>query len=117
MNADVAAAADAEQFVRTLAREDRVLLDVRDELYGGTWDELERDLRARLAGKPYIFKLASRIEDDLKRIERLRGYEVEHGVDLRAVVRKVEKVENLEKVEKVKGEGGSSAGGGSEVVS
>ena len=55
-----------------LAPEDRVLRDVRDQLYGGDWDELERDLRARLEGKPYIFKLATKIEEDLARIARLR---------------------------------------------
>ena len=60
-----------------LAPEDRVLRDVRDQLYGGDWDELERDLRARLEGKPFIFKLASKIEEDLARIARLRQAERE----------------------------------------
>lgn len=69
-------------YVRSLAHADRVLVDVRDQLYGGAWDELERDLRARLEGKPFIFKLASKIEEDLGRIERLRRYEAAHGVDL-----------------------------------
>jgi hypothetical protein len=40
------------------------------------------DLQARLEGGPYIFKLASRIEDDLERIEQLRAFEQAHGVDL-----------------------------------
>ncbi len=75
-----------EEFVRSLSREDRVLVDVRDQLYGGAWDELERDLRARLVGKPYIFKLATKIEEDLARIERLRRYEAAHGVDLGRVL-------------------------------
>ncbi|HVY61873.1 MAG TPA: hypothetical protein VHF22_09480 [Planctomycetota bacterium] len=79
-----------EQFARALAREDRVLLDVRDELYAGDWDELERDLRARLAGKPYIFKLATKIEEDLARIERLRRFETARGVDLGEVTRQGE---------------------------
>jgi hypothetical protein len=63
--------------VTDLAPEDRVLRDVRDQLYGGDWDELERDLRARLEGKPYIFKLATKIEEDLARIARLRQAERE----------------------------------------
>lgn len=79
-----------EPFVRALAQEDRVLVDVRDELYGGDWAELEHDLKARLLGKPYIFKLASKIEEDLKRIERLRGYEAAAGVDLGEVLRRTE---------------------------
>jgi hypothetical protein len=79
-----------EEFARALAREDRVLLDVRDELYAGDWKELERDLRARLAGKPFIFKLASKIEEDLDRIDRLRRFEAARGVDLGEVLRRNE---------------------------
>lgn len=79
-----------EEFLRALSREDRVLVDVRDELYAGEWDELEGDLRARLAGKPYIFKLASKIEEDLGRIERLRRFEKARGVDLGELLRRAE---------------------------
>jgi hypothetical protein len=73
-------------FARGLLPADRTFLAVRDELYGGSWDDVERDLRARLAGKPYIFKLATKIEEDLERIARLRRFEAEHGVDLRRVL-------------------------------
>ena len=55
---------------------------LKGELYEGNWDEMIADLKARLAGGPYIFKLANRIEDDLDRIERLRGFEKQHSVDL-----------------------------------
>ncbi len=79
--------ASAAERVRSLAKEERLLLEVRDELYGGSWDELEADLRARLAGKPYIFQLATRIEEDLSRVERLREFEEENGVDLGALLR------------------------------
>jgi hypothetical protein len=40
------------------------------------------DLRNRLAGKPYIFKLASRIQDDIERIEQMQKFEADHKVDL-----------------------------------
>jgi hypothetical protein len=40
------------------------------------------DLRNRLAGKPYIFKLANRIQDDIKRIEQMRKFEIEQKTDL-----------------------------------
>ena len=40
------------------------------------------DLNARLEGRPYIFKLAHRITDDLERIRRLREFEQHHGVKL-----------------------------------
>jgi hypothetical protein len=40
------------------------------------------DLRARLEGRPFIFKLATRISEDLERIERLRAFEDQQRVDL-----------------------------------
>ena len=48
----------------------------------GDWDEMVADLQARLEGRPYIFKLAHRITDDLERIRRLRQFEQSCGVDL-----------------------------------
>jgi len=65
-----------------MSREEHVLLVLRHELYEGSWDEMEADLRARLEGRPYIFKLANRIADDLDRIQRLREFERIHDVDL-----------------------------------
>ena len=81
--------AEIEAYARSLSRTDRTLLAVRDELYAGSWEELEHDLRARLHGKPYIFKLATKIEEDLERIARLREFEERHGVDLRKVLRNI----------------------------
>ncbi|RME73936.1 MAG: hypothetical protein D6776_06150 [Planctomycetota bacterium] len=80
-------APEVEAFARALSRDDRTFLVLRDELYAGRWEDVEADLRARLDGKPFIFQLATRIEEDLERIERLRRFESEHGVDLRAVIR------------------------------
>lgn len=80
---------ETERYARSLAPADRAFLALRDELYGGAWDDIERDLRARLAGKPYIFRLASKIEEDLERIARLKRFEEEHGVDLREVLREL----------------------------
>lgn len=65
---------------------DRTFVHVRDLLYGGSWQELECDLQDRLAGKPFVFKLATRIEEDLARIERLRALEQQHGVNLADVL-------------------------------
>ena len=73
-------------FAEGLAHEERVLLLVRDELYGGSWHELEADLLARRERKPAIFKLNTRIDEDLGRISNLRAYEREHGVDLRRLL-------------------------------
>lgn len=70
------------KFVQNLAPEERLLILLRDELYGGRWDYLRQDLEDRKAGRPYVFKLASRIEDDLRRIERLEAYEKKYGINL-----------------------------------
>jgi hypothetical protein len=40
------------------------------------------DLQARLNNKPYIFKLANRITDDIDRIKRLDEFEQKNSVDL-----------------------------------
>lgn len=71
-----------QQFVESLTSEERMLVVLKRELYEGSWDEMVSDLRARLEGRPYIFKLAHRIVDDLDRIDRLRQYEHRSGADL-----------------------------------
>ena len=71
-----------QQFVESMAREERMLVVLKRELYEGNWDEMVADLQARLEGRPYIFKLAHRIADDLERIHRLRQFEQTNGVDL-----------------------------------
>ena len=71
-----------QEFFSRMSREEKQLLLLRNELYDGSWDEMETDLSHRLDRKPYIFRLMNRIEEDLARIERLRAYEDEHNVDL-----------------------------------
>ncbi len=79
---DDSADAQVHQFVERLSREERVLIVLKRELYEGSWDDMVADLSARLEGRPYIFKLATRITEDLERIERLREFERQSGVDL-----------------------------------
>ena len=74
------------EYARSLDEPSRLLLAVRDELYGGDWELLVQDLGDRLAGRPYIFRLASRIQDDLDRIRRMREFETSRHVDLREYV-------------------------------
>jgi hypothetical protein len=69
-------------FVERLTREERMLIVIRRELYDGSWDDMVADLRARLEGRPYIFKLVHRISEDLERIARLRAFEEENCADL-----------------------------------
>ncbi len=66
--------------------EERTLVVIRDELYAGAWDEMLKDLDSRLAAKPYVFKLATRIEDDVARIRKLREFEEEHHLNLKDYV-------------------------------
>ncbi len=71
-----------QRFVEGMTSEERMLVVLRSELYEGRWQEMTDDLRARLDGRPYIFKLAHRITDDLSRIERLSDFEQRLGIDL-----------------------------------
>jgi hypothetical protein len=71
------------KYYDSLSEEAKMLLVLRDELYMGSWDPMEEDLKNRLKGKPYIFKLVHRIEEDLERIAVLRAYESKHNLNLR----------------------------------
>ena len=75
-------AEDHHAFVKSLLPEEIQLLVLCDELYDGSWEEMRRDLEDRRDGKPFIFKLVNRIDEDLKRIDRLSKYEERHGLNL-----------------------------------
>ena len=69
-------------YVSSLRSEECDLVRLRDELYEGSWDFMQQDLRNRLFGKPYIFKLVNKIESDLETIEKLKDYEQENKINL-----------------------------------
>ena len=69
-------------FVGRLSDEQRMLIVLKSQLYDGRWDAMLDDLKNRLAGKPYIFKLVNRIKDDIARIEQLQAFEREYQIDL-----------------------------------
>ena len=71
-----------QAFVAGLSDEHRMLVVLKSQLYSGQWEPMLDDLRNRLAGKPYIFKLVNRIRDDIERIETMRQFEESHQVDL-----------------------------------
>ncbi|MCF7955475.1 MAG: hypothetical protein K9M75_06715 [Phycisphaerae bacterium] len=79
---NVSSDAAVDDFVSRLSNEHKMLVVLKAQLYGGSWEAMLDDLNNRLAGKPYIFKLVNRINEDVERIEILRGFEVEHGIDL-----------------------------------
>lgn len=69
-------------FVNGLSDEHRMLVVLKAQLYDDMWEPMLDDLRNRLAGKPYIFKLVNRIQDDIKRIEKMQEFESENNIDL-----------------------------------
>lgn len=73
---------DVRRFVSSLDDQHRMLVVLKRQLYGGHWAPMLADLQNRLDGKPYIFKLANRIKDDIERIERLKAFENDNEVDL-----------------------------------
>lgn len=79
---DEAVSKAVSDFVNGLSEEQRMLVALKAQLYDGMWEPMLDDLRNRLAGKPYIFKLASRIQDDIERIERMSEFEAEQNIDL-----------------------------------
>jgi hypothetical protein len=81
-SSDTAVSKAVSEFVSSLSEEHRMLVVLKAQLYDGTWEPMLDDLRNRLSGKPYIFKLANRIQDDIERIEQMQGFESEHKVDL-----------------------------------
>lgn len=69
-------------FVKGLSAEHKMLIVLKSQLYGGKWEPMYQDLKNRLSGQPYIFKLATRINDDIERIEEMRRFEKAHNADL-----------------------------------
>ena len=65
-----------------MSRAEVQLLALRGILYDGSWEEMVLDLQARKVGKPYVFKLQNRIEEDLQRIQGLMEYEAKNNVNL-----------------------------------
>lgn len=67
-----------------------MLLRMRDTLYEGSWEDFERDLRARAEGQPHVFEtvptspeMKATIQNHLAMIDRLRAWEAEHDGVLR----------------------------------
>ena len=73
---------EVQGFVDQMTAEERMLVLLQKELYEGSWQAMLTDLQNRLEGRPFIFKLANRIRDDISRIEKLRSFEEKHGVQL-----------------------------------
>lgn len=81
-NAEPTANKVVTDFIASLSNESKMLITLKSQLYGNSWAPMAEDLKNRLTGKPYIFKLASRIQDDIKRIEQLDDFEKTNNIDL-----------------------------------
>lgn len=69
----------------------RMLLDVRDTLYDGSWADFKLDLEARTKGKPHVFEtvptspdMLDTIRGHLAMIEQMAGWEIRHHTRLRS---------------------------------
>ena len=69
-----------------LSDEHRMLLRMRDTLYEGSWEDFERDLRARMEGRPHVFDtvpetpgMTTTIANHMRMIDAMRTWEAEHG--------------------------------------
>ncbi len=72
----------ANQFLTSLEQPERMLVILRDELYEKSWDLMINDLKARLNGEPFIFKLADKIDKDLQSVEKIRTFENQNDINL-----------------------------------
>lgn len=81
------------RFMDRLTEEQKLLLVLKRDLYDNKWEPMLQDLESRLKGKPYVFKLANRIEDDLKRIAQIRELEQHYEVDLTDFIETLEQME------------------------
>jgi len=77
--------------IEHLTEEERMLIVLQSELYDHSWQSMLDDLRNRLDGKPFIFKLASRIQDDIARIEKLKTLEEKHDLKLAEFIKPPQK--------------------------
>ena len=81
------------RFMDRLTDEHKLLLVLKRELYDHDWSAMQSDLQNRLQCKPYVFKLANRIEDDLERIEELQAPERHYEVNLSDYIETLEQME------------------------
>jgi len=79
---------DADRFL--LTEDHRMLLQIRDTLYEGSWEDFIRDLEARAAGRPHVFELVpasdsmkATIAGHLRMINDMREWEAAQGRRLR----------------------------------
>ncbi len=68
-----------------ITADDKMLIQLRDKLFAGSWQLFLKELRAQLKDNPSIFrfKTLSRIKSDIQRIKRLKEYEKRRKVNIK----------------------------------
>ena len=73
-----------------LNSEQRMLVQMRDTLYEGSWDDFVADLRARALGRAHVFEtvpmssqMKATIDHHLALIDEMRSWEAREGRSLR----------------------------------
>lgn len=74
--------AEAQRLAAGLSDEEKMLVKLCRELYEDSWGDFLKDLDARLAGKPYVFKHTVRLQQHMGLIRRLMDVEEASGVTL-----------------------------------
>ncbi len=76
----------------SLTEEHRMLLQMRDSLYEGCWEDFIRDLEARAFGKPHVYEtvptsdqMKSTIKNHLLMIANMVAWEQQHDTSLTAI--------------------------------
>lgn len=74
-----------------LSEGERMLLQMRDTLYEGNWDDFLHDLQARAADQPHVFvtvrtspHMKATIRQHIEQIEAMRRWETQRGRPLSA---------------------------------
>ena len=83
------------RFMDRLTPEQTLLLVLKRDLYAGSWQPMVEDLQNRLTGRPHVFRLAHRIEDDLRRIEQMTELEQHYEIDLTAYIESIDDMETV----------------------
>ncbi len=70
----------------SLSDEHRMLIEIRDTLYEGNWEDFARDLESRRRGEPHVFEtmpatpeMQETIRTHLRLIEEMQTWERAHG--------------------------------------
>ena len=79
---------EREEFLARLTEEDQLLVRLVHDLYSDNWTAMVEDLIDRQEGRTYVFELpAERLEDHLRRIDRLQNFELQQAVKLSSLLK------------------------------